>query len=871
MGQIFEKLKMPALPTDSAPSLASSPTTPPESSCFPTSSRGSTNPAAQSGKKPCYRIDGLYRNLTFVPRADTNTLAVPLIMAHMFWSSACEKHGGLNKSSDSSSHSSHHHHDHTSATSANSHTQAFGTSEPSPPAAKIGAAFKKCFEELGDFIKYDPPNQCLQVGLIFETIVDTKLRDFGFCLDANGRYQKRFAPVYTSFTVSENGDQIKEDSSKHTCGLANKTSAPKSGANQSATMAAIPTASAAAKRPATGPNSNTTTLTKHLAPDGLKTIAPSAGKPITTACLTASSASTSASKSATPSTVATDAATAPNKPITARTAQKKRERTQPASLLSDCRRHTSFVSSNSESRKHLSNDASLSDVIKELNRTILRFGVSHGDTLVYIELASLVALLNYAAAFYIDFADNMESYMQNRFNNVLVDEYFRHICHTRCEYIETEEYRSEGSPDSKRYYLDRQKRASTLEAGYTKMVPDTTDLRDGVQTVLFTFVWINYTAYKEDETSMLATWNVVIPLLQTVVVRCARQTYAMRNALTAAQYISSIRHVPTEHALNLQKDLLEVSTALQNLTGSGLAVYSPKRKRDKKGKAWKESLVTCPYTTHLYTVAVADIAFRTLWHLNKAIEEAYFSKKPKKQEKCSKDGCSCETTDERKRETLKRASNILTLVERKQADWKPHMRKRGGKKGQNKQVAKVNGSGAAKKGQEKEPMVRDIISKRLREFEDWSFLRRLQDESRAVEKRQAAKAKLATSTTKATSDVDKATPTTGKPHNTGPSATSTALAKPAQPPSRTIPPPIDANHSYNTTLKTWIQSLSTTDHPCAQLAASFARMEGGELDMMLKSMAEVLSVPPGLTEVEGDKWREKNMDVFAKRLGVKRR
>ena len=41
--------------------------------------------------------------------------------------------------------------------------------------------------------------------------------------------------------------------------------------------------------------------------------------------------------------------------------------------------------------------------------------------MIYVELASLVALLNYAAAFYHDIAERIETYMQIRIGQQSID------------------------------------------------------------------------------------------------------------------------------------------------------------------------------------------------------------------------------------------------------------------------------------------------------------------------------------------------------------------------------------------------------------------------------------------------------------------
>uniref|UniRef100_V5ESE2 Uncharacterized protein n=1 Tax=Kalmanozyma brasiliensis (strain GHG001) TaxID=1365824 RepID=V5ESE2_KALBG len=438
----------------------------------------------------------------------------------------------------------------------------------------------------------------------------------------------------------------------------------------------------------------------------------------------------------TPSATAQTAAAKP-KADSARRQQKKPEQVQSSTLLSDCRRFPGFAESNAEKRTYMSHDATLAEVMRGLNRAVLAFGVASPESVVFAELAGMVALLNYAAAFYIDFADRIESYMQHRFGNLFVDHYFRTVYCNRASYIEKEEFSSEGCPQAKSDPEARKTRRHTIETSFTKMVPDVTELRDGVQTVLFTFTWINYIAYRGYDAAMTATLHSVIPLLQTIIVRCARQMYLMQRALTAAQSISAISKVQAPKALDLQWDLLDLSAALQNLSGGDLALFTSdryergaeyfrKKRSKKRERGCIEKVVSCPYSAHLYTSAVADIALRTLLQMHKAIHTGTFSKPPiKHSEKCN-DRCTCTSFEDSITPIIDGLYKRLTLIERKQYDWKPLMVQGKRVKKAKRKSDTATASGVAIKGQgqktkndnvDKEMMLRDILSKRIDEFD----------------------------------------------------------------------------------------------------------------------------------------------------------
>ncbi|TKY89953.1 hypothetical protein EX895_001251 [Sporisorium graminicola] len=294
-------------------------------------------------------------------------------------------------------------------------------------------------------------------------------------------------------------------------------------------------------------------------------------------------------------------------------------------------------------RSYMSHDANLAEVIRELDRAVLRLGASGGESLVWLELAGLVALLNFAAAFFMDGADLMEGYMQEKLGNGMVQECFDYIYANRADYMEAEEYRSEGCPGGKRGdLLERQNRRIRIFNSFNRMAPDVTDLRDGVQTVLFTLVWINETAFKGYDAAMSATLHV---------------------------------------------ELLIFSASLQNLSGCELALFtsngSGKRVKDSKGKrgkskkGWNESVVSCPYALHLYTLAVANMAFETLQTSALAAKANLLTVEPEKgtPEKFKRVcRCSTGTMEEWALRTSGNLHNPLALVERKQYNWKPHMR-----------------------------------------------------------------------------------------------------------------------------------------------------------------------------------------------------
>lgn len=328
-----------------------------------------------------------------------------------------------------------------------------------------------------------------------------------------------------------------------------------------------------------------------------------------------------------------------------------------------------------------------------LNRAVLVFCGSHRYNLIYAELASLVALLNYAAGLYYFYADCMEEYMEMYLDVAAVGHLCNAIYRNRADCIETEEYRTSlSSSDLKAGYSQHRAHRRHIITTEFDSIADLTDLRDGVQLVLFTFIWINYTAFQGVDKAGASTLHTLIPLLQTIIVRVSRQTYHLRGALVVASAKRALDETPPPKGLDVEWDLVELSNSLQNLSGSDVAMFAPtvysadavrrkrrkgskkKQRQRKKTVGWPESVVSVPYTVSLYTVGVCDIAYR---YLNKAVsaqQSGKLSQEPEKEEvkvkKCSSSTCKCATDEDKQKAIVDELHQRTTLVERRQYDWK---------------------------------------------------------------------------------------------------------------------------------------------------------------------------------------------------------
>lgn len=725
------------------------PTSPPSAlaqlSCFPTSSRSPVAAATPSAMTyPASCLDTFLRELGFDTSDESNTLAIPLAIAHARWSPTCEKHGRQStySSSKQSSALQQQQQQHSSCSSCSRFTHFRNAYKGAlAQTTKYGKAYERCSREMHHFLKWDWSHSCFSVDEMYQAHVDMRLKEFGYYEDATGKQQERLIPKYSSFTMSPNGHQAPPAPAVPFAAPPDKTAAKQM--NNAATANTAPntpadkaTASVAAKL--AGSCTATQTPVKQAQTAATTQMPASAAKPATTPAASSGTkyfpkkSGFPGAEPAANTAVAKQPAntTCTSKPVSVKAKQKKPEQVQSSSLLSDCRRFASFCESNDDQRAHLSPHATLSETIHALNRAILSFGIGKLDNYIYAELAGMVALLNYAAAFYINFADHIESYMQDRLGNTFVDYFFRAVYCNRAYFIEMEEWRSSGSADDGgKDATGRNKRRQAIENEFVKMVPDVTDLRDGVQTVLFTFVWVNYTAYQGFEAAMASTLHTLIPLLQTIVVRCARQAHLMHRALTVARCIGSVNKVPTPGAHDLQWDLLDLSAALQNVSGCDLAlftstVYSSKDlavvgkhgAKKKKTWNWNESVVSCPYIAHLYTAAVADMAFRTLLQLIKASESGVLAREPKPLEKtkCS-EGCHCLSLENRLLPIIEEKGRRLKLIERKQYDWRHKMKKP--KKGKRKKKNEAEETEEVMKNG-KELRLKDILSRRIEELKN---------------------------------------------------------------------------------------------------------------------------------------------------------
>lgn len=289
--------------------------------------------------------------------SDNNTLAMPLSLCYTLWSPLCDEtanplltpfnqlnasctrqHCETKDATASSSPSSSLPHPHGGESKA----KALPHIPRMPCLTKIGTAFERCFYELRYFVGWDSVNCCIRVNESCQVFVDDKLREFGFYEDANGDYSELWAPRYSTFTVCQYGHRTL------------------------ATPAIIRTTSSSGE---------TATQTIYRDPDNINS------SPCTTC----------------ESTCGTATAAARADSASARVRSKQREQIQDALLLSDCSPHTD----SSAKRTYMSIDTPLKQLMRQLNRAVLRYGYGthKGDNLIWVELAGLVGLLNYAAVF----------------------------------------------------------------------------------------------------------------------------------------------------------------------------------------------------------------------------------------------------------------------------------------------------------------------------------------------------------------------------------------------------------------------------------------------------------------------------------------
>ncbi|CBQ68434.1 conserved hypothetical protein [Sporisorium reilianum SRZ2] len=870
--------------TPPAPSSSSStkpaPTNKTQTPCFPTSSR-----TAHDGAAPSHSLEAsdFYRSLGIIPRSEKNTLSVPLTLSHMLWSVESDKMDTISKplprghTSSTQPQQSSGLKNAASCTPSSSTTTPFSMPHPrrllAPRLTKIGSAFSRCFHEMRYFVEWDAANFCLSVDASCQSFVDDKLREFGYYEDANGDYQDLWAPKYSSFTTCQHGHRTSKDAS--TTPSTTSTSATTNKSSATAKHSS-PLHSSTSKTLYSGSKKSVATPTIATTPaSACKPSCSLASKQNTPA--TANPATKPAACPATKSTSAADNSTATataSATSSARRLAKKPEQIQSPSLLSDCRRFASFAESNAEVRRHLSHDAPLVEVLRALNRAVLRFGVNNGDNLVWAELGGLIALLNYAAAFYIDVADQVETHMQDKLGNDVVDEYFALIYGTRAECIEIEEYCSEGCPGGEKGSVkQRVKRRTDLLDSFNNIVPDVTDLRDGVQTVLFTFIWINETAYKGYDAAMTATLHNVIPLLQTVVVRCAHQAHFTLRALTAAIDAPQAADFRKPKPWAVQLDLLVFSAALQNLSGCDLALFTSSgsestRKGRKSKRGWSESLVSCPGALHLYTIAVADMAFDLLQALTAASRTA-----PVRQvaNKCA-DGCTCHKNEEMAVRIIATLHKRLALIERKQFDWRPQLR---AKKSRGNGVAgqRTKSTGGGGDGL----VLADVLRDKIAEFESGVLMDRLGDMSfvdyckAAMNGDTASAAKVATPAKPASAATSAPTPKPPTPKNV---VTATTPVKPPTTTTITMtstaPPPAPAAatptlSSMTSTFRTVFQQSESSDVR-AGVYADFAGCDVQRVQAALGALYDPAPPRPAMSADEVEAWTRAGREMLMRAL-----
>ncbi len=367
---------------------------------------------------------------------------------------------------------------------------------------------------------------------------------------------------------------------------------------------------------------------------------------------------------------------------TVRSRDKKREQLQAETLLADCSRFASTADADAAERTHMSNKQPLAQVLRALNRAVLAFGTRHSDNLIYTELAALVALLNYAAAFYHISADVVEQHLQDDYSQSLVEHYFFAVCSPRWTLIEAEEY---AAARDKRTIPTRARRLRQLQEIATSFVPDTMEIRDGAQLVLHTFVWINYTAFRSADEAMAATLHSLIPLLQTVVMRCAKQAYVLQRLLCTAPLTDHVESTNPPSPIELQWDLVNLSSVLQNLSASEVPLYTSfyrgverERKRKPKRRPHVENTVRAPAMAHLYSMYAIDVTLHTLCALVRALAKQTPEHSPLAHAKsavCTKAQHNCHAgcthPDAAMLDDIAILSAKLRRLERTQVNWKP--------------------------------------------------------------------------------------------------------------------------------------------------------------------------------------------------------
>ncbi|SOV06985.1 uncharacterized protein UDID_05807 [Ustilago sp. UG-2017a] len=659
-------------------------------------------------QSPTSTEDLFQRHLGMLPTGETDTLSVPLALARIIWSPTCDQHNPRLQSQDRSKTGAHHHHQHShhqhGSSSCCSHSHSdddLGLSRSQ--FHKIGTAFEKCCHELRHFIRWDRDTcpWCVVVNDEVHDDVTRKLRELGFFEDATGKHQDCLSRKANPKSKCRSGvlraSQPTKTNSSTTAPTNSAVGTP--AAKSSQAPAKPPSTAALPSQPASESSTATPSATSSKASSSSSSSSPSA--PATKSTTKSVGEPAVASANVTPTkvpianltskntTTLTPASTA-RKPASSREQQKKPEPTISPSLLADCRKFESCAESNGEKRTHISNNASLKEVMRSLNRAVLIFCTSHRYNLIYAELASLVALLNYAAAFYYVYADSMEVYMGKYFEKEDIQHLFGAIYRNRADYIETEEYCTSGSSSNVNagYPKERAARRTIIQNEFNKMVPDVTDLRDGAQTILFTFTWIHYTAFAGIDKAVASTLHTLMPLMQTIIIRTTRQAYHLRGSLIAATAKGALNESTPPKGLDLQWDLVELSNALQNLSGCDAALFAPTAfsedhkkskkngsKKQKKGTVgWPETVVSAPYTASLYTAAAADITYRFLNKIVAAEKSGLILKQPEKEvfKKCSP-SCKCSAPDEEQKPIVEELDQRTTLIERKQRGWKPLM------------------------------------------------------------------------------------------------------------------------------------------------------------------------------------------------------
>lgn len=519
---------------------------------------------------------------------------------------------------------------------------------------KIGTAFQRCLLEMEQFVGWDDKDlrvKCLSATSCWNSKVNDKLETFGYYTDVTGKVHSELNPKPSSSTSK----------SVHAHGHSHNH--------------------ADSKKPL------------QIEPDKSKRTGPQK----TQACSQTPHPKTDPNCA---QKLSKNAATTPNqKPgQTSRQQQKAPQQIFDRALLNDCRRFASLSESNTENRTVLSISSTLSKVMTTLNQAVLAFMTHSPDNIgnpIYTEFIGLVALLNYAAATYWLNAQYLEAALQDDFSKDLINKIFYLIYSDHAVLIETEEKCPDDGPvsasgaDAKK----RDGRRTEIENEFSRIVPDYVELRDGVQTILFTFIWINETALKDRDQASKSTLHILIPLVETIVIRCARQSSYMSDLLGARYAIHTIDTPLAPTYLELQIHLLRLGAALQSFSGSDVplftsGIYGGAPRKAKRGKkiGWTEGVAACPYSAHMYTAAFAIATYDMLNKMIQASDGGNMTSEPEK--KKHPKGCTCEQeAEERSLTEIDFLGRRLTLLERRQWDWKPLMVK-GGKSKKNKKKRK---------------------------------------------------------------------------------------------------------------------------------------------------------------------------------------